>query len=116
MLTHESQLKEAEIETNPNINHLNKHNPSYNQAKISVRINNRGGGGNYYKQNRNRVICQYYDKPGHSAKICFKITKLGQKQHPNHAATGKNISPPHALYASNAGMNDAMWYPDSGAM
>ncbi|KAF3787467.1 Retrovirus-related Pol polyprotein from transposon TNT 1-94 [Nymphaea thermarum] len=115
LLTHEAQLKEAEIDPSPTINFLNKNSSSYSPAKFNSRTNNRGGGGCYYKQNRNRVVCQYCDKPGHSAKMCFKITKLGGKQQQNHAATNKNISPPRALYAYNAGLNDAMWYPDSGA-
>ncbi|KAF3777453.1 reverse transcriptase-like protein [Nymphaea thermarum] len=53
-MMYESQLKEAEIDTSPTINYINKNNPAYSQAKINVRVNNHGGGGGgYYKKNRN---------------------------------------------------------------
>jgi hypothetical protein len=62
-------------------------------------------GGQKYEQ---RVICQYCEKPGHSAKVCYKIKGYPNRNQPRPAA---NV----AAYQSQTQAQNNNWIMDTGA-
>lgn len=52
-----------------------------------------------------RVMCQYCDKPGHTAKVCYKL----------HGYPSKRTTPPAAHYTHTMSPGVSDWILDSGA-
>ena len=90
-------------------NHVHKGKSSSSKARYSSSSSGLASSGRATSPtNSKRVTCQYCDKSGHTAKVCYKL-----HGYPPRSGSGSRPSAHHAQVAPPTANND--WILDSGA-
>jgi hypothetical protein len=91
----------------PTVVTANTANRSKGQYQAKGPNRNQSAGG---QNSDRRIVCQYCEKPGHSAKVCYKIKGYPQR---NQMRPSANVAA--AYQPQNPGHNNNNWIMDTGA-